>query len=95
VLEALSEHAHKRARQRGIEPAHIGAILTYADRAVHRGGGAEYVWISKTKLSRLGPKTPEGVDCDRLRNLHVLVASDATVITVVRVRQRQCRRTFN
>jgi Domain of unknown function (DUF4258) len=91
MQELLSKHAGARARQRGIDFAQIEAVLSYADRIAHRGGGTEYIWISKSMLNRLGAKTPEGVDTDRLKNVHVLIGSDGGIITVLRAHGRRCR----
>lgn len=90
-MNLLSKHAHKRASQRGINIAQIDAVLNYADRVAHRGGGTQYIWISRPMIRRLGPKTPEGIDTDRLRNVHILIASDGTVVTVLRTCKRHCR----
>lgn len=91
MASRISQHARQRSRQRGISEAQISTVLRYADRVAHRGNNAEYVWISNRRLNDLTPTTPEGMDAGRLKNVHVLVAADGTIMTVVRTRKRVCR----
>jgi hypothetical protein len=80
----FSRHAIIRGRQRGITPAHINAIIGYADMEAPRGNGCASIWISRRELRRLGPSTPEGVPTDRLQGVIVLQSSDRTCVTVFR-----------
>lgn len=84
MVASLSRHASGRARQRGVTEAQVGAVIKYADQCVERGRGTELIWASPRALASLGPKTPEGVDVNRLKNLYVLVTSDEIVVTVYR-----------
>lgn len=88
----MSRHACARARQRGLSDACVSAILTYGDRTVRRGAGCEAAWISRPVLARLGPRTPDGIDVSRLRNVYVLASPDEEVITIVRSRRPIYRR---
>lgn len=88
MITNLSRHASERARQRGATQAQINAVVLYADQCTCRGGKAELIWISEEALAGLGPRTPEGVDVDRLRTLCLLVANDETVITLYRAAKR-------
>jgi hypothetical protein len=62
----FSRHATVRARQRGVLPAQVSALLAHGDMEVRRGSGCYAIWISKRVLRQLGPITPEGVPIDRL-----------------------------
>lgn len=79
----VSKHATIRCQQRGLRPQDLRAISKHADICIPRGNGVELVRISKSKLSRMGNKTPEGVAVDRLRNTCLLLAVDNTVITAI------------
>jgi hypothetical protein len=80
----LSRHAAVRAQQRGISPAQLSAIATYADMENRLGGDCYALWISKKALRRLGPLTSEGVPTDRLKGLTILQGDDDTLVTTFR-----------
>ncbi|SRR5229473_3885963 len=80
----FSRHGIIHARQRGITPAQINAVLGYADMEAPRGNGCASIWISRRELRRLGPSTPEGVSTDRLQGVTVLRGSDHACVTVFR-----------
>jgi uncharacterized protein YcbX len=92
IQNRLSRHAAERMYQRGATERQIAAVMRHADRSARRGNGTEIIWMSSKALARLGPRTPEGVDVDRVRNLRVLVADDETVVTIVKSRNRSCLR---
>jgi hypothetical protein len=85
MMVGLSRHAISRARQRGITEAQLSALAQYADKSVRRGSGTELIWISVRALASMGPRTPEGVDVDRLGKLRLLIANDETGVTTYRV----------
>lgn len=80
----FTKHSIIRAQQRGVRPELIHAVGKYADRKVWRGSGCVSIWISKAKLKRLGPNTPEGISTDRLKGLIVLLSHDQACVTVIR-----------
>lgn len=88
----ISKHAAIRCQQRGLRPQDIRAISGHADICIPRGNGVELVRISKSKLNKMGNKTPEGVDVDRLKNTCLLLAVDNTVITAIHPRRGKYRR---
>jgi len=88
MIANLSRHASERARQRGATQAQINAVVRYADQCIRRSGNVELIWISADALAYLGPRTPEGVDVDRLGTLCLLLANDETVVTLYRVARR-------
>lgn len=88
----ISKHATIRCQQRGLRPQDIRAISRHADICIPRGNGVELVRISKSKLSKMGKKTPEGVTVDRLKNTCLLLAVDNTVITAIHPRRGKYKR---
>jgi hypothetical protein len=88
----ISKHASIRCQQRGLRPQDVRAITLHSDISIPRGSGVELVRISKTKLSRMGNRTPEGVAVDRLKNTCLLLAVDNTVITAIHLRRGKYRR---
>ncbi len=83
----ISEHAAVRCQQRGLRPQDLKTISRHADVFIPRGNGAELVRISKTKLGKMGNRTPEGVAVDRLKNTCLLLSIDNTIITVIHPRK--------
>ncbi len=88
----LSKHATARCQQRGLRPQDVMAIGRHADICIPRGNGVELVRISRTKLSKMGNRTPEGVSVERLKNTCLLLAVDNTVITAIHPRRGKYRR---
>mgnify|MGYP001257184411 CR=1 FL=1 len=80
----ISSHGQVRCQQRGARKADLQAIFKHADQSFPRGSGAKAISITNKKLKRMGGRTPEGVQTDRLRNLTILVSEDHTVITILR-----------
>ena len=87
-----SRHGAVRARQRGITPTQVDAVVRYADMETPRGDGCAAIWISKEELRGLGPATPEGVSTDRLQGVTVLQSGDQTCVTVFRSRRSNAYR---
>jgi hypothetical protein len=81
---SFSRHAMVRARQRGVLPAQVSALLAHGDMEVRRGGRCYAIWISKRALRQLGPMTPEGIPTDRLRGLTIVQSDDEGSVTIFR-----------
>jgi hypothetical protein len=81
-----SQHAAVNFRRRGIKNEEANAVYTHADIEVERGGGVVMLKISRKALLKLGGRTPEGVQTDRLKNLCLLVANDNTCVTGIKPR---------
>jgi hypothetical protein len=61
--------------------------MHHFDMERYRGDGYTVIWISRKKLDRFGPTTPEGVSTDRLHGLFVLLSPDQVLVTVFRNRR--------
>lgn len=79
----LTRHAQNRMRQRGVTNNTLEAVLIHSDKKRYRGDGKWGLFVSKKKIRGMGPRTPEGVDTDRLKNIVVLVSKDS-LITVLK-----------
>jgi hypothetical protein len=88
----FSRHAAIRCQQKGVRALDLLAVSRHADICIPRGNGVELVRISKTKLQKMGNRTPEGVATDRLRNTCLLLSEDYTVITVIHPRRGRYKR---
>lgn len=84
---ASSTHASKNYQRRGVVDDAVQAILVYGDLIAYRGGGVTLIQISKKKLQKMGGRTPDGVQTDRLKNLCLLVSNDNMIVTAIHPRK--------
>ena len=90
----LSDHAMRRAQQRGIRPAVVDFVLGNADRDLEAGNGCRAYRISKKRLAELCSKAAAKVsEVERATNVVVILHEDSgEVITVMHDRNKTGRR---
>ena len=89
----MTKHASNRCQHRGFNNARLFAVIKYADRKVHRGRNLQAIWISASRIRQLGPRTPEGVSTDRLKDVCVLrVRGSGEIVTIFRSPKNKYRK---
>jgi hypothetical protein len=86
---SFSDHALRRARQRGVPLRIIEFIIDNADLRTRVGGACQGLMISRRKLARLSEAPP--ADRDRAEGVTVVVAG-GTVVTVLHPQGERGRR---
>lgn len=89
----LTQHASRRANQRGVPHDVIAHLLNHADVETRVGGGCVALSLSRRRLADRDVKRSVGRDLDRLRNLAVVCdAQDGAIITVLHEHGARARR---
>ena len=89
----FSDHAMRRAQQRGIRPGVVDFVLGNADRDLEAGTGRRAYRISKKRLAELCSKAAKVSEVERATNVVVILHEDSgEVITVMHDRNKAGRR---
>ena len=83
TVVCLSEHAARRANQRGVPHDLIDLVIANADIDEPAGSGCSVLRISRVRLTALRPHL--GATADRLQNLALIWSErTASVVTILR-----------
>ena len=85
---ALTRHAARRSRQRGVTSRMLKAMIAWADLEVPAGDGCTILRFSRERLQDRELRGELGPLADRLGSLVMILAGDADdVVTVLRLRR--------
>lgn len=87
---AISQHAERRAQQRGLVPTLIALVASYADLEIPVGSGRVAVRLSYRAVRRLAHERGATV-ADRARNVVLILAGDV-LVTVLHAHGQASRR---
>lgn len=82
VHSQLSQHARKRAQQRGISEACVPLILGYGE-AEHDGQGGVRYLMTQRALDKLMRVTGSTSALEALRGVYVVLSADGTTVLTV------------
>ena len=89
----LTQHASRRANQRGVPHGVIAHLLNHADVETRVGRGCVALSWSRRRLADRDVKRSVGRDLDRLRNLAVVCdPEDGAILTVLHEHGARARR---
>lgn len=84
VRRRLTAHGRARCRQRGVRETDIEYILAFGD-VYHAGGGDVAYFLGRRAAVRA--RSVAGVNVDHLRNTALVVPTNGTVRTLLRLNQ--------
>ena len=86
LIEVWSGHARRRQRQRGIRSEHVEVVIDFGQCFRNRHGRVAYFLGNR----HVRAARQRGIRIDHAKNTAVVLASDGTIVTVIR--STDCKR---